>query len=148
MEAMPTMMLEVPEPVFRRLQHIAEITNRSIQEVLVATVNVALPSDAELPTEVADELAAMSMFNDDALWAAVESSLSPSQQRRLRQLNETADIRPLTDAEEKELAQLVEAYDRAVLRRARALALLAHRGYDVAPLTEPVATGDDDSQST
>lgn len=147
METTPTMMLEVPEPVFRRLQHIAEITHRSIQDVLVSTVNMALPSEADLPAEVADELAAMSMFNDDALWAAVESSLSSSQQRRIRQLNETADTRSLTHAEEKELAQLLDAYDRAVLRRARALALLAHRGYDIAPLTAAMAAADDDSQS-
>jgi hypothetical protein len=55
--------------------------------VLATTIDVALPPDPNLPADLADELAAMSLFSDDALWAATESSLSPAQQRRLRQLN-------------------------------------------------------------
>ncbi len=126
-----TVSIEVPEPVYRRLKQIAEITHRSIEEVLVSTVNTALPIEPNLPVQVADELAAMNMFNDDALWASVQSSLSPAEVERLRQLNDAADTRELTASEEAELAQLLDAYDRAVLRRARALALLSHRGYDI-----------------
>jgi len=73
----------------------------------------------------------MAMLNDDALWAAIESALAPTQQRRLNQLSRAGGARALTAAESAELAQLVDLYDRAVLRRARALALLAFRGYDV-----------------
>ncbi len=135
-EAMPMVSIEVPEPVYRRLQHIAEMTHRSVEEVLVSTVNVALPAVPDLPDEVSDELAAMSMFSDDALWAAVESALSATEQTRLGQLNDMADDRSLTLAERQELNGLLGRYDYAVLRRARAMALLTRRGYDVALFQE------------
>ena len=135
-EAMPMVSIEVPEPVYRRLQHIAEMTHRSVEDVLVSTVNVTLPATPDLPDEVSNELAAMSMFSDDALWAAAEPSLSAAEQTRLSQLNQIVDARPLTAAESQELGDLLAGYDYTVLRRARALALLTHRGYDVALFQE------------
>ncbi len=67
----------------------------------------------------------MMWYSDDALWHAAEASLSTADQKRLAQLNEVADERPLSDAERTELQTLIELYDRAVLRRAKALAMLA-----------------------
>jgi hypothetical protein len=130
-EIISTVSVEVPEPFYRRLQHIAEITHRSVEDVLISSVNAVLPQAQDIPPSIANELAAMSMFNDEALWASAASSLAPSQSKRLQQLNAAAKRRSLTPAEDKELETLIEDYDRAVLRRARALALLAHRGYDI-----------------
>ncbi len=73
----------------------------------------------------------MTMFSDEALWAASESSLSLAQQRRLSQLTHGGGSRTLTAAESSELSSLLETYDRSVLHRAKALAILAHRGYDL-----------------
>ena len=138
--------IEVPEPVYRRLQHIAETTHRSVEDVLVSTVNVVLPVESGLPDDVSAELAAMSMFSDDALWAAVESALSAAERTRLGQLNDIADDRSLTPAERHELNGLLSRYDYAVLRRARALALLTHRGYDVSASLDHVDVSEDDAQ--
>ncbi len=146
-EVSSTVSIQVPEALFRRLEHIAEITHRSVEDILISTVSSALSPDPNLPAEVADELAAMSMFNDDALWAASEASMSRAQQERLRQLNDTVDVRSLTEAETKELEHLLALYDRAVLRRARALALLAHRGYDIAQHDESQDTANADNQN-
>jgi len=126
-----TVHIEVPLPLFQRLQRVAQNTHRSIEDVLSTTVNVALPPDPDLPLELADQLAAMNMFSDQALWAATASAFSPTQQRRLEQLTDSGDERQLTAAESAELTQLLEVYDYAVLRRAHALALLAHRGYEL-----------------
>jgi hypothetical protein len=96
--------------------------------------------DGEVDDE-SDELAAMNMFSDEALWAAAEPSLSPAEQRRLSQLNRSAEDRPLTKAEEAEQRQLLLAYHRSVLRRAKALAILAQRGHplpDQAELQAPL----------
>jgi hypothetical protein len=127
-----TVSVQVPERVFRRLQRIAEATYRPIEDVLATTVSVALPQSPDLPPDLADDLTAMTMFSDEALWAAADSSLSPSQRRRLNQLSHAGGQRVLSAAESAELAHLVDQYDRAVLRRARALAILAHRGFAVA----------------
>ena len=100
-----------------------------------------------LPAELADNLAALALFSDDALWAAVESSLSPAQQRRLEQLSTMADARSLTVAESSELVQMLELFDRSVLRRAKALAILAQRGYEI-PNQTAFNGGDDEGAAT
>ena len=61
------------------------------------------------------------------LHTVTESSLSSAQRRRLDQLSHAAGERSLTTAESAEMARLVDLYDQVVLRRARALALLAQR---------------------
>jgi hypothetical protein len=81
--------------------------------------------------DVADELAAMQVFSDAALRAAVEPSMSRAEQRRLALLNSAAGERALTAAEHKEQQALILAYDHSVLRRAKAMAILAQRGHDL-----------------
>src|SRR5919202_1317083 len=127
-----TISVELPEPIFRRLRHIADLTHRSVEDVLATTVDAALPPTSGVPADVADDLAALAIFSDTALWTAAETGLSPEQQRRLTQLSQDGEARVLTDAEAAELTHLIDEYDRAVLRRAKALAILAQRGYDVA----------------
>lgn len=125
--------VNLPEPAFRKLQRAAELTYRSVDEILASTINATLVAPPDLPPELADELAAMHLLNDDALWAAVEPSLSPAEQRRLEQLNHAACERPLTEAEAQEQAALLKAYHRSVLRRAQALAILVQRGHPISP---------------
>jgi uncharacterized protein YnzC (UPF0291/DUF896 family) len=73
----------------------------------------------------------MQVYSDAALRAAVEPSMSRAEQKRLEQLNAAAGERALTAAEKKEQQALITAYDRSVLRRAKAMSILAQRGHDV-----------------
>jgi hypothetical protein len=125
-----TISVQVPEPVFRRLERVAAVTHRSVADVLTTSVNLALPRISDLSDDLADELAAMSMLSDEALWAA-ESAFSPAQQRQLEQLSHAGGLRTLSGIEAAELKQLVDLQDRSVLRRAQAFAILAHRGYNL-----------------
>ena len=138
-----TVSVELPKPIFLKLKKVAELTHRSVEEVLVTTVNAALPEQRDLPAGLANELAAMNLFSDEALWAAAEPSLSPAEQRRLSQLNRSAEDRPLTKAEGAEQRQLLLAYHRSVLRRAKALAILAQRGHPLPDQAELQATLDE-----
>jgi hypothetical protein len=138
-----TVSVELPEPIFRRLRHIAELTQRSVEEVLATTIDAALPQTPGVPVEVADDLAALALLSDAALWSAAESTLAPEDQRRLKQLTQDGESRQLSEAEEAELAQLIDAYDRAVLRRAKALALLAQRGYNISAHGDHSSSSDD-----
>jgi hypothetical protein len=142
----PTVSVQLPEAIYRRLKRVAESTHRPVEDVLADTVEVALPQFADLPEDLAAELVAMDRFSDDALQAAAESSLSRAQQRRLNQLTHAGGSRALTPAETAELTGLIEAHDQAVLRRARALALLAYRGYPVARRTDLPRLLHDDRQ--
>jgi hypothetical protein len=121
--------VQVPESAYRKLQQAAALTHRSIDEILVNTIDTSLPAPTDLPSEIADELAAMHLLSDAALWAASQPSLSAAQQARLAQLNGLE--RKLTAAETAEQEALFTAYYHAVLRRSQALALLAQRGHAV-----------------
>ncbi len=132
-----TVSVQLPRPVFLKLKRAAELAHRSVEDVLVATVNAALVEPAGLPPDLANELAAMHLFSDDALWAAAKPSLSPTEQYRLSQLNHKAGERSLTEAEKVEQEQLLAAYHRSVLRRAKSLAILSQRGHPLPLETEP-----------
>jgi hypothetical protein len=124
-----TLTIKLPDLLLQRVQRVAELTYRSVDEVLISALDATLRVPPGLPPALADELAAMALFTDEALLAATQPSLSPAQQYRLQQLTEASKTRGLTSAESAELDHLVERYDIAVLRRAHALALLARRGY-------------------
>jgi predicted glycoside hydrolase/deacetylase ChbG (UPF0249 family) len=126
----------IPEPLFERLKRVAARTFRPIEEVLSSALDVALPIDPDLPQDVADELAAMSFFSDEALQAAVQSSIAPAQAQRLRQLSHDGGERTLSMAEQAELDALLQVHDVAVLRRAKALAILAQRGHSISDQTK------------
>jgi hypothetical protein len=140
----PMVSLQVPEPIYRRLRRAAELTHRSVEDVLTTTVDAALPLTPDLPPDVADDLSALALFSDDALWAATESSLSAAEQRRLRQLTHAGGRRSLSAAEQAEMTRLLDLYDRAILRRAKALAILAQRGYELPERSDLPPTADDD----
>ncbi len=76
---------------------------------------MALEPESDLPPDLANEIAAMALFTDDALWSASETSLSPAQQHRLRQLTQSSQERRLTDVESSELESLLEQYHNRIL---------------------------------
>ena len=137
-----TIAVQLPESAYRKLQKAAELTYRSVDEILVSTIETSLPAMPDVPTELAEELSAMHLLSDDALWAAVSPTLSQAEQTRLAQLNQLAHERPLTPAEEAEQNDLLAAYGRSILRRGQALAILAQRGHpvslDTLPIPEPM----------
>ena len=131
-----TLTITLPDAVFQKLTRVAKLTYQSVDEIVAATVETSLPGGTDLPGELEAELAVMRIYSDDALWAAVEPTLSPYELRRMQQLSDFVDERGLTAREEAEQADLLSAYDRSVLRRAQALALLKQRGHDLSSVFE------------
>ncbi|MBI3362829.1 MAG: hypothetical protein HY023_17140 [Chloroflexi bacterium] len=136
-----TVPIQLPEPLFQRLKRAADLTHRSVEEIAATSIEAALPPATDLPPDIANELAAMQLFSDEALWAATEPSLAPTDERRLKQLNAAAGERDLTPAEDAEQQRLIDVYRRSVLRRAKAFAILAQRGHRV-PATAGVKAPD------
>lgn len=126
-----TVSVRLPQSLFQRLERIAAVTHRSVEDVLTTTDVVALPPTPDTSPDLADELAAMVLFSDESLKAAAQPSLSAAQQERLAQLSHAGGERTLSRSEERKLERLLDLYDQAVLRRAKALAILAQRGYDI-----------------
>ena len=126
-----TITVRLSPSIIARLERAAELTYRSVDEVLASAINATLIAPPGLPDDLAGELAAMRLLSDQALRAATHPSLASAHQHRLTQLNYAAGERTLTQAEVAEQTALLTAYHRSVLRRAQALAILAERGYPV-----------------
>jgi hypothetical protein len=141
-----TITVTLPDLLVHRLQRAAQLTYRTVDDVLASVVDTTLQAPPGLPPDLADEIAAMALFTDDALWSASESSLSPAQQHRLRQLTQSSKERRLTQAESAELDYLLEQYDIAVLRRAHALALLNQRGHQLPDQNQLPKNSEDDGE--
>ncbi len=132
-----TVTVELPESAFRRLKRASELTYRPVNEILVSAINAALIAPPNLPIELAEELGALNLLSDEALWATAQPSFSPTEQYRLQQLNHAAGERVLTEAETTEQETLLESYHRSMLRRAQSLAILTQRGHRIDPLQPP-----------
>lgn len=128
--------VQVPEPLYRRLERTAKLTRRTVDEVLASTIAVALPSMSDLPEMLATELTGMIWLNDEALRAAAQPTFTLEQQKRLSELNDREDQKPLSESEQVEREALLAEYQRSVLRRAQALAVLAQRGFQVPDYTD------------
>lgn len=118
-----------------KLQKAAEVTYRSVDDLLASTIDATLSAPPNLPEELARELAALHLLSDEALWATLLPSLSPTEQHRLQQLNHVAGERDLTTAETVEQTALLNAYYRSMLRRAQAMAILKQRGHEISQKT-------------
>lgn len=136
-----TLTITLPDSTLEKLNRAAELTYQTIDEIVAATVETALPGRSDLPVEQATELDAMRFYSDDALWAAVEPTFSAYESRRLGQLSDFANVRDLTEREKAEQSELLDAFDRSVLRRAQALALLKQRGHDISSILAEPANG-------
>jgi hypothetical protein len=137
--------ITLPETLYQRVQRAAELTALSVDEVLINTINATLVAPSDLPPDLTNELAAMHLMNETALWNAAEPSLSPTKQQRLHTLNHSAGERSLSQPEVSEQANLLNAYHYSVLRRAQALAILNQRGHPISQETISLTSNNNDN---
>ena len=126
--------VELPVAVFEQLQVAAREQHRSIREIVRDLVLRELPGLPSLPPDVKTELAAFTGLSNEVLWLLARSIMTEAEQQELARLNDEAQRRPLTEAEQVRQQALVEVYDRVLLRRAQAAALLKARGSDLSPI--------------
>lgn len=125
---------ELPQAAFEQLRSAAHRQNRPMAEVVKDIVLREIPALPALPADIETELASFAQLSDDVLWIIARGTLTPQQQRSLANLNDKAQRHPLTQAEQKQQQQLIDAYDRTMVRRAEAALLLKQRGYDLSDL--------------
>jgi len=87
--------------------------------------------DRELPPDLAEAAAALSPLDDEALWEIACSRLSPDIASELEALNWKQQAEGLSPGERKRQEELIRQYEKTMLVRARAAALLKERGYDI-----------------
>jgi len=117
--------LELPEALYERVRQIAENSNRSLETVLMDSLALLFGDDIELPPEM------LKTLSDEQLWAIVHRRFAWPLDTRLRELTDLGQRGALSQDEETEMTQLVDAVDRYVLLRSQVLLLLKQRGHDV-----------------
>ena len=134
--ATQTVTLQLPESLYARLQQAAHATRRSLDDVLLHAVQVGSPPRwDDAPAEFQADLAALDRLDDDALWQIVRSRKSEEDMERYQELLDKNADSSLSADERNELASLRIEFDRAMLCKVHAAALLRWRGYSV-PLAE------------
>jgi len=123
--------LNLPDNIYKRIQHTAQTLQRPIETVMLEAVTTALPLLDDLPPELVDDVAALALLNDKALWEKGRTILPQSSQERLDLLLYRKRENSLSSKGKQELEQLLKEYERVMLIRAQAAVLLKQRGYDV-----------------
>jgi plasmid stability protein len=129
-----TVTLKVPELLYRRLKARANQTQRTVEDEVLDVLAMAVPVADDLPPDLAEAISPLALLDDEALWRAARSQLPPPAAQQLEELHLKRQREGLIEAESQTLAALVRQYERAMLVRAQAAALLKQRGHDVSSL--------------
>jgi plasmid stability protein len=132
--ATQNVMLRLPDPLYQQLKRRAEQTRRTVEDELLDVVATAMPAPDELPPDLAEAISPLAVLDDEALWREARSRLAAEASERLESLHLKRQREGLTEAEAQETSSLVRQYERAMLVRAQAAALLKQRGHDVSGL--------------
>lgn len=136
-----TIALEIPQPLYQRLQRLAEVTQRPISTLVVQAIDQSVPPLLEkLSPAMQSELADLESLPDDQLWEIARGQVHPSQEHRYATLVDKERSNSLNQAETTELDALYYSFDVHMLRKAFAAALLRWRGYAIpspADLSQP-----------
>jgi hypothetical protein len=133
MMTVQTVTIDLPEPLYRSANQVAQATNRPLADVLRESLVHGLPPLDDVPLEEADELAHLSSLDDAALWQASFTTMSTIEQAELNHLLTRQSAGALSLHDESRLQILMDEYSRLLVRKAHAWLLLARRGYRVAP---------------
>jgi hypothetical protein len=126
--------LNLPSPLYERLKRRAEQAHRTVEAELLDVVVTAIPMGDELPSDLSEAISPLALLDDAALWRAACSHLPVEAATEMEHLHLKRQREGLTVSEAQVLAGLVRQYERAMLIRAQAAALLKQRGHDVSEL--------------
>lgn len=126
--------LHLPGPLYERLKRRAEERHRTLEAEILDAVATAGSASEQLPPELDEVLAALPNLDDDALWQAARDRLPEEATAELEALSLKQQREGLTPGEQETRDRLLHGYERILLVRAEAAALLQRRGHDVSGL--------------
>lgn len=129
-----TVTMQLPENLYLRLQQTALATQQSFEAILLRALQVGSPPAWEnAPAEFQTDLAALDRLDDAALWRIARYRTTTAHMERYQILLDKNANDTLSAAERTELAQLRTEFDRRMLQKAHAAALLQWRGHQIPP---------------
>ena len=129
-----TLTLNIPGELYQQIREQAKRRQHSIEEESVELLAAALPTGEALPRELLAAEDDLAFLDDDALWRAAHSHLAQEMSAELESLHFKQGRQELTAVERESMVALTQQYERAMLIRSRAAALLHERGHDVSTL--------------
>jgi hypothetical protein len=120
--------LYLPSAFYQKITQRARQERRSVEDELVAVVTAALPDLNDLPDDLAREIAQLAVLTDAELAQAARTTLTPQDTDQMQALMLKRQREGLTRLESQEAELLAKRYDRVMLTRAQAAALLKERG--------------------
>ena len=134
-----TVTIQLPKNIYEHIRIAARAQKRSMKRLLQEAVSAGLPLVDDLPLELANEMTAMTLLNDQALRQKAQSKLPATPQKKMDRLLDKKQAGKLDGKGQKELDILLSEVERIVLVRAQAAALLTQRGYRITPSSSPIA---------
>jgi plasmid stability protein len=126
--------ISVPNVLYQKLKARAEQTQRSVEAEALDALVASVPVVDELSADLEDSLAQLSLLDDAALWRAACTTFAADAARQLEELHLKRQREGLTEHEAQAATALVQQYERVMLVRAQAAALLKQRGHNVTVL--------------
>ena len=129
--------IEIPSALYHRLQRMAQLTQRPLDELVLRTLEAGVPPLPEdLPEAMRADLLALEALDDASLWQVAESRVNDDDSARHSALLEKNSAGTLTPEERQALADLRLAADRLMLQKAYANMLLKWRGHRLPVIPE------------
>lgn len=128
-----TVTLRLPAPLYERLRERAEESHRSLESELLEVVAAVVPVPEELPSELGEAVEALNLLSDEELLQAARSRMSGDSAARLEELNRKRQSVGLDEDEARDLARLLQIYEKTMLVRSQAAKLLHQRGHRLSP---------------
>ena len=129
--------LNLPDFIYEKIKHRAEQTRRTIEDELLEMVAATVPETEELPADLAQAVAGLSLLDDKTLWQAARTLLPARSVARIEALHNIRRNQGLNEAEKEELVNLIKEYDKSILIRSEAMGFLMDRGHDISKLVRP-----------
>jgi hypothetical protein len=123
--------LYVPSSLYERFKQRAERAHRSIEAELLEAVATSAPATDEMSPDLVEAIASLAQLDDATLQRAAQSHFAGDKAAALEQLHLKRQAEGLTQDEARRASDLTREYERAMVIRAQAIALLMQRGYDV-----------------
>lgn len=135
-----TVTLNIPGTLYDRIKRRAEQSHRSVEAELLEAAAMTVPAVEELPPDLVEAITSLVHLDDETLRRAARSHFPADQAAELERLHLKRQDEGLTQGEAERAAELTRQYERAMLIRSQAMALLMQRGYDVSSIL-PAETG-------
>lgn len=114
----------LPDKIHQRAQYLAELTGRSLEEILGAMLELSL--SPFVPQIDLDQ--PVTALSDIDIIALTGLQMQPEQDRRLSQLLDQKKSAALSETEQAELERLMHVYEIGMVYKSQALAEAVQRG--------------------